>query len=98
MHAQVIELQLEPDRLEELERLVRSELVPALRAQPGFCGALNLTDCERAVTLLVLLWETEGEAARTLAQSAAPSGLALSTVTDLLAARPFTVWEVEARA
>ena len=100
MHAQVIELELEPERLELLERLVRSELVPALREQSGFCGALNLTDRERGETLLVLLWETEDEAAWTLSQSAASSGLALSTVTDLLAARPcsVTVWEVDARA
>ncbi len=99
MHAQVIELQLEPERLEALERLVRSELVPALREQSGFCGALNLTDRQRGETLLVLLWETEDEATRTLAQSVAPSGLGPSTVTDLLAARPcsVTVWEVDAR-
>jgi hypothetical protein len=94
MYAQVVELQLEPERLDELERLVRSELVPALRKQSGFCGALNLTDRERGETLLVLLWETEEEAARPLGPSAASSGLAL------LAARPrsVTVWEVDARA
>ena len=39
MYAQVVELQLEPERLDELERLVRSELMPALREQSGFCGA-----------------------------------------------------------
>ena len=100
MHAQVIELELEPERLEVLERLVRSELVPALREQSGFCGALNLTDRERGETLLVLLWEREDEAARTLAQNAALLGQAFATVTDLLAARPrsVTVWEVDARA
>ena len=100
MHAQVIELQLEPERLEVLERLVRSELVPALREQSGFCGALNLTDRERGETLLVLLWEREDEAARTLAQSAALLGQAFATVPDLVAARlrSVTVWEVDARA
>lgn len=91
MYAQVVELQLEPERLDELEWLVRSELVPALREQSGFSGALNLTDRERGGTLLVLLWETEDEAARTHSQLA---------VTDLVAARPcsVTVWEVDARA
>ena len=100
MHAQVIELQLEPERLDELERLVRTELVPALREQSGFCGALNLTDRERGETLLVLLWEREDEAARTLAQSAALLGQAFATVPDLVAARlrSVTVWEVDARA
>jgi hypothetical protein len=100
MYAQVIELPLEPERLEVLERLVRYELVPALREQAGFCGALNLTDRERGETLLVLLWEREDEAARPLAQSAALLGQAFATVTDLLAARScsVTVWEVDARA
>jgi hypothetical protein len=100
MYAQVIELRLAPERLEALERLVRYELVPALRQQSGFCGALNLTDRERAETLLLLLWETEDEAARPLARSAAPFGRALATVTEVLASRScsVTVWEVDARA
>jgi hypothetical protein len=100
MYAQVIELPLKPERLEELERLVRYELVPALREQEGFCGALNLTDRERGETLLVLLWEREAEAALPLAQSAAPLGQGFTTLTDLVAARScsVTVWEVDARA
>ena len=62
MYAQLIETRLKPERPEVLERLVRNGLVPALREQPGFCGALSLTGRKRARTLLVLLWETEEEA------------------------------------
>jgi hypothetical protein len=93
MYAQVIELRLAPARVEDLGRLVRHELVPALREQPGFCGALGLTNRERAETLLIMLWETEEEAARPLAR-AAPA-----TVTALLVSAPgaVTVWEVDAR-
>jgi hypothetical protein len=100
MYAQVIELRLAPERFDKLERLVRSELVPALREEAGFCGALNLTDRERAVSLLVLLWETEDEAARPLARSAAPFARASATLAEVLAAgsRSMTVWEVDARA
>ena len=100
MYAQVIELRLATERLDKLERLVRSELVPALREEPGFCGALNLTDRERADSLLVLLWETEDEAARPLARSTAPFAQAPATMTELLAAGScsMTVWEVDARA
>ena len=96
MHAQLIELKLAPERL---ERLVRSELIPALREQSGFCGALSLTARERCATLLVLLWETEAQAARTLARSAAPFTQAPATVTALLASRScsVTVWEVDSR-
>jgi hypothetical protein len=100
MYAQVIEVRPQPARLEVMERLVRDELVPALREQSGFCGALNLTACAGGETLLVLLWETEEEAARPLATGAAPFGKAFATVTELLASRScsVTVWEVDARA
>jgi hypothetical protein len=99
MYAQLIEIRLEPGRLAVLERLVRDELMPALREQSGFCGALKLRDSERADSLLVLLWETEEEAARPLARDAAPFGQAVATVTELLASRScsVTVWEVAAR-
>ena len=99
MYAQVIETRMEPERLEVLERLIRSELVPALRVEPGFCGAVGLVDRERAETLLVLLWETEEEAARRVAPGADPFRKASSTVTELLGSRSCseTTWEVNAR-
>jgi hypothetical protein len=84
----VIETSIQPDRLELLERLVRSELVPALRGEPGFCGALSLVDRERAAALLVLLWETEQDAARPRIFATELAGVRLS---------PSTVWEVTAR-
>ena len=88
MYAQVIETSIRPDRLELLERLVRSELLPALRGESGFCGAVSLVDRERAATLLVLLWETEPDAARPRASVTGLPGVSLS---------PTTVWEVNAR-
>jgi hypothetical protein len=99
MYAQLIETRSDPERLTELVRLVRGELVPALRKQAGFSGALYLTSSERAESLLVLLWETEAEALRPLRRGAAPFQQALATVTELLAARSHavTVWEVDAR-
>jgi hypothetical protein len=94
MFAQVVEIRLEPARLEIVEVLVRQSLVPALREQSGFCGALNLTDRGRAETLLVLLWETEDEASRPLASRLAR----IATVPELaLPPWSLTVWEVDAR-
>ncbi len=60
---------------------------------------MSLVDRERAEMFLVLLWETEEEAARPLDPCAAPFGKAFSTVIELLGSRSCsaTVWEVDAR-
>lgn len=99
MYARVIETRMAPERLDALERLLRSELVPALRKESGFCGVVGLVDRERARALLVLLWETEEEAARPLSPGAAPFREACSTVAELLGSHSWsaTVWEVNAR-
>ena len=88
MYAQVIETSVPPEQLALLERLVRCELLPALRGEPGFSGAMSLVDRDRAATLLVLLWETEADAARPRASVTGLPGVAPS---------PTTLWEVNAR-
>ncbi len=100
MYAQLIELPFELERLAELERVLRFELVPALRAEPGFSGATQLLDQLSGRALLVVLWETEDEAHRPLTGGSAPFQLAFATIlsvagSDRLVA---TVWEVRARA
>jgi hypothetical protein len=99
MHAQVIETQVGPGRVDVLERLVRYELLPALREEAGFCGAVSLLDRDRSQTLVVLLWETEEEAARPLQPFSAPFLKAFATVTELLGADACsaTTWEINAR-
>src|SRR3954452_7695333 len=99
MHAQVIEIRLEPAQLEVVERLIRGELVPALREQSGFCGALHLTAQERSEALLVVLWETEDDANRPHAFSTDGAEPVAASIIDLLALRAgsVTLWEVDAR-
>jgi hypothetical protein len=88
MYAQLIEASVESHRFEGLERLVRSVLLPALRQEPGFSGAMSLVDRDRAATLLVLLWETEADAARLRPCVTGLPGVRVS---------PPAVWEVNAR-
>lgn len=87
MHARLIESVTEPDRIDELGRAIRCELVTALRGLPGFSGALSLIDRATARSLLVVLWETEEEASCPLV------GCDLS----ILETTSVTVWEVCAR-
>lgn len=86
MHAQVITLTIEPRRLPELEYLIRFELLPALRTEPGFSGATSLIEQPHGRVLLILLWETEEEAGRPASALLEPFSAAT------------TVWEVNARA
>jgi hypothetical protein len=97
MYAQVIEGQLPHERRDELEALVRCELLPALRAESGFCGAVRLVERERGSVLLVLLWETEEDATGRREAPTATLAETLSALTEILDPYSATIWEVNAR-
>ena len=81
---------------EDLSQIICRELLPALRAERGFAGALSLVDRETSDTLLLVFWETEEEAARPLPPYLT-SLLARQGVPDPATFMP-RVWEVGARA
>ena len=86
MYAQVFELVgAEPG--ERLNRFISCELLPALRTGSGFSGALSLLRRETGELLLLVLWETEDDAARPLTPCLAA----------LTSSGP-EIWEVGARA
>ena len=99
MYAQLIESTGPPERLDELMQVIRRELVTALRCEHGFSGALSLVDREAGRSLLIVMWETDEEAARPLVSCGAPLLAAMGAVAELSAAelRAPTVWEVSAR-
>jgi hypothetical protein len=100
MYAQVIEGGTTPARRTEMDRIVTDEMVPALEAEPGFAGALNLIDRESGNALMVVLWETEGQARRALAEYGSAFLKALANVAAISTGTrsPISVWEVNARA
>jgi hypothetical protein len=80
----------------QLNEIVRRELVPALRTEPGFSGALSLVDAATGRALVLVFWETEAEAARPLAPHYDALLAALGQPgPDTYAPR---IWEVGARA
>jgi hypothetical protein len=81
---------------ESLRQIICRELIPALRIERGFSGALSLVDRETDITLLLVFWETEEEAARPLPPNFA-SLLVRLGVPDPATYAP-RVWEVGARA
>src|ERR671939_21345 len=68
MYAQLIEGGTTPERRGEMDRIVTAEMIPALEAEPGYAGALNLVDRESGNALMIVLWETEAQARRALAE------------------------------
>ena len=98
MYAQVIEGGTTPDRRDAMDRIVTDELIPALDAEPGFAGAMNVVDRGSGDAMMIVLWQTETQARRALGEYGAAflkaAGIAaISTGTR----RPISVWEVNAR-
>ena len=100
MHAQLIEGGTTPDRRPEMDRIVTDEMVPALKGEPGFAGALNLVDRDSGNAMKIILWERQEQAVRPLAEYGAAFLKALANVAAISTGTrsPISIWEVNARA
>jgi hypothetical protein len=100
MYAQLIQGGTTPDRRTDMDRIVTDELVPALEAEPGYAGALNLVDRDSGDAMMVILWETEEQAHRALPEYGQAFLKALASITAISTGnrRPMSVWEVNALA
>jgi len=99
VYAQLIEGGTTPDRRETMDRIVTDELLPALAAEPGYAGALNIVDRESGNAMMLVLWETETQARRALPEYGAAFLKALAGIAAISTGnrRPMSVWEVNAR-
>jgi hypothetical protein len=99
MHAQLIEGGTTPDRRTDMDRIVTDEMVPALEAEPGFAGALNLVDRNTGNAMMIILWDSEAHARRALSEYAPAFLKALANVAAISTGTrsPISVWEVNAR-
>ncbi len=99
MYAQLIEGGTTPERRGEMDRLVTDEMVPALEAEPGFAGALNLVNRDSGNAMMIVLWDTEAQARRALPDYGAAFLKALAGIAAISTGtrRPISVWEVNAR-
>jgi hypothetical protein len=75
-------------------------MIPALRAEPGFAGALNLVDRDNGDAIMIILWDTPAQAHRELSEYGGPFLQALANVAAISTGnrQPMRVWEVNARA
>ena len=100
VYAQLIEGGTTPERRAEMDRIVTDELVPALHAEPGFAGALNLVDRDTGDALMIILWDSEARARRPLADYGTAFLKALANIAAISTGtrRPISIWDVNARA
>ena len=100
MYAQLIEGGTTPDRRPEMDRIVTDRMLPALRAEPGFAGALNLVDRGSGDALMIILWDSEPQARRPLSEYGNAFLQALAAVAAISTGtrRPISTWAVNARA
>jgi hypothetical protein len=96
VYAQLIEGGTTPERRHEMDRIVTDEMVPALEAEPGFAGALNLVDRDSGNALMIILWESDAQARRALADYGSAFLKTLANVAAISTGtrRPISVWEV----
>ena len=100
MYAQLIEGGTTPERRGDMDRLVTDEMIPALEAEPGYAGALNLVDRDSGNAMMIVLWDTEAQARRALADYGGAFLKALAGIAAISTGtrRPISVWHVNARA
>ena len=99
MYAQLIEGGTTPDKRDVMDRIVTDEMLPALEAEPGYAGALNVVDRESGNAMMLVLWETEAQARRALGEYGGAFLKALAGIAAISTGtrRPISVWEVNAR-
>jgi quinol monooxygenase YgiN len=61
--AQVIEAAMSSADRVEMVRIVREELVPALRDEEGFSGAVGMVEAGTGRAMMIAFWEHEAQAA-----------------------------------
>ena len=99
MYAQLIQGGATLGRRAEMDQVVTDEMIPALREEPGFGGALNLVDRQSGDALMIVLWETAEQAGRPLGLYGARFLQALAHVAEISSGQraPISIWDVNAR-
>ncbi len=96
MFAQVIQGGTTPELRNEMDRIVREEMLPALQEEPGFVRALNLVDRGSGRAMMIVLWETEENAAIPSGRREPAFLRALAGIAHISTGQrePISLWEV----
>jgi heme-degrading monooxygenase HmoA len=61
MYARAVNIQFQPGKIDEANRIVKESIVPVLREQKGFRGQLFLVQRDTSKAISINLWETEAD-------------------------------------
>jgi len=98
MYAQLIEHLSAGDPWQLVSRLVQEELLPSMRAEPGFVGAVDLYDRASGKSITIVFWETAAAAFRPPSEYNERFRHALAAIGEISGHKlaPLSVWEVSA--
>jgi hypothetical protein len=98
MYAQLIQGGTTPELRTRMDSIVTDDLIPALEAEPGYAGALNVIDRITGDALMIILWDTQAQANRELSDYGQEFLQALAKIAAITTGnrKPMSVWEVNA--
>jgi len=99
MYAQIVEGGASPELRNEMDRVVREELIPALQQEAGFSGAMNLVNRQSGEAMMITLWATEEQAGLPPQERGLAFLKALAAIAAISSGqrRPISTWEINAR-
>jgi hypothetical protein len=96
MYAMVVQGGTTPDKRDEMNGAVTELLIPALRSEPGFRGAVNLEDRVTGHGMMVTFWDTEDQALRRPSGTTFDEALAAILQISTGERAPMSCWHVNA--
>lgn len=94
MYAQVVQGGAAPERRDEMNAAVRDHLIPALKHEAGFVGAVNLENRDTGHGMMITFWETEAQAAGMPTSAAFLEALGRIAIVSSGQRAPIEVWRV----
>jgi heme-degrading monooxygenase HmoA len=96
MYAMVVQGGTTSDKRNEMNGAVTELLIPALRSQPGFRGAVNLEDRVTGHGMMLTFWDTEDQALRPPGSPAFHQALSAVLQISTGERAPTSCWHVNA--
>jgi len=96
MYATVVQGGTTPPKRDAMNRAVTELLIPALRSEPGFRGAVNLEDRVTGHGMMLTFWDTKDQALRPLSSPAFHEALSAVLQISTGERAPTSCWHVNA--